>query len=201
MLRLKEEVEDPSIARRIHEILIPCEFTRLDQIIEIAFAAVEDVRAEGSEDEGGDEGSEGKKFTPVAFHVQCINRLEGVLKVSLVRHSRASFVSPDGTVRLLCLVSRFHSKSKCYWFAFHPYQDDFLSAAPKAFISFGCGDANTLFLIPYKDFKSWLPYFNTTDVSGDMYWHVRIHESGKSYNIVTRPGTKTIDFMKYLLKP
>jgi len=50
MLKLKEEVEDPSLLKRIHNILIPHEFTRLDPIIEIAFAAVADVNFDGLPD-------------------------------------------------------------------------------------------------------------------------------------------------------
>jgi len=64
MLKLKEEIEDPSILARIHEILIPKEFTRLDPIVEIAFAAVEDVKHE-PEAAGDDyDEIEDKRFTP-----------------------------------------------------------------------------------------------------------------------------------------
>jgi hypothetical protein len=90
MLKLKEELEDPSILSRIHEILRPREFTRLDPIVEIAFAAVEDVRQETTAKDEHDEQTEGKKFTPVAFHVQCISRIEKALDVTLIKKSRAS---------------------------------------------------------------------------------------------------------------
>ena len=198
MLKLKEEVEDPSILSRIHEILIPREFTRLDPIVEIAFAAVEDVKQEpGTAVPDDDEENEGKKFTPVAFHAECIARIEEHLKATLVKQSRASFASPDEKIRVLCAVSRFHERVKRYWFAFHPYQDQFLSGAEHGFVAFGCGDAATLFLIPYSDFKPWLEFFNKTERADRFYWHVKIRKSPKAYVMTGRGGTKDFDISKY----
>lgn len=37
LMSIKEEVEDPQIVQRIHSILIPREFTRLDEIADILF--------------------------------------------------------------------------------------------------------------------------------------------------------------------
>ena len=185
VLKLKEEVEDPSVLRRIHEILTPLEFTRLDPIIEIAFAAVTDLKLE-MEIENGEEGSEqkGKKFTPVMFHKKCIERIEENLNVSLIKQSRASFSTTDESTRTLCLVSRYHERPKMFWFAFHPHQNEFLSAAEKSFVAFGCGDSDTLFVIPFKKFMPWLESFNKTNTSDSFYWHVKIRRAGNDFAIV-----------------
>ena len=198
MLKLKEEVEDPSILRRIHEILIPREFTRLDPIVEIAFAAVEDVKQDPETSVADDdEESEGKKFTPVAFHAECIARIEKHLNATLIKQSRASFASPDDRVRVLCAVSRFHERVKRYWFAFHPHQDQFLSGAEHGFVAFGCGDAETLFLIPFADFRPWLEFFNKTEKPDRFYWHVKIRKSAKAYVMTGRAGTKDFNISTY----
>lgn len=196
LLKLKEEVEDPSLLRRIHNILIPHEFTRLDPIVEIAFAAVEDIKKE-SEGEGDDENLKEKKFTPVAFHDECIARIEKRLDTTLVKNSRASFRTADDSTRVLCAVSRYHERAKSYWFAFHPHQDDFLTSAGQAFVAFGCGDAETLFLIPFVEFKPWLEYFNKTELPDRFYWHVKIRKAGKSFFMTGRAGTKDFDITKY----
>jgi hypothetical protein len=198
MLKLKEEVEDPSILSRIHEILIPREFTRLDPIIEIAFAAVEDVKQEPEVvDEGEEDQIEGKKFTPVAFHEECIARIEKRINVSLIKKSRALFVSPDEDVRILCSVSRLHKRAGRYWFAFHPHQDHFLKEAKQSYVAFGCGDATTLFMIPFIDFKPWLEYFNQTERADRHYWHIQIKKTSKLFVMIGRSGTKNIDITKY----
>ena len=199
MVRLKEDVEDPSIIKRIHEILIPKEFTRLDQIVNIAFAAVEDVKQEEAEEDHA-EGDGDQNQTPAAFHAQCISRIEKALGTSLVRQSRASFSSPDGAVRLLCLVSKFHEVPKRYWFSFHPHQDESLGSSLTAYIAFGCGSPEKLFVLPYKDFKPWLENFNKTENPKGYYWHVKIRESEKSFEMVGKPGTKNFAISKYLLK-
>lgn len=192
MLKLKEDVEDPSLLKRIHNILIPHEFTRLDPIIEIAFAAVADIKQEvETEDE------EEKKFTPVAFHAECISRVEQHLHLSLVKHSRASFSTADESTKVLCAVSRYHERARCFWFAFHPHQDEFLSGAQNAFVAFGCGDADTLFLIPFAEFKPWLENFSKTELQDRFYWHVKIRKTGKVYEMTGRAGTKDYDITRF----
>jgi hypothetical protein len=196
MLKLKEEVEDPSLLKRIHDILIPHEFTRLDPIIEIAFAAVADIKQE-SEGEGEAEDQNEKRFTPVAFHAECIARIEKHLDITLVKHSRASFSSADETTKVLCAVSRYHERAKMYWFAFHPHQDEFLTSAEHAFVAFGCGDAQTLFVIPFGEFKPRLDYFSKTELPDRFYWHVKIRKTGRTYFMPGRAGTQDFDITKY----
>ena len=200
MLELKEEVEDPAIVNRIHEILRPREFTRLDPIVDIAFAAVEDIRKEEAPEEEPEVRTDGKRFTPVSFHAQCISRIEKLLKLTLVKQSRASFYTPDQKVRVLCSVSRFHERAKLYWFAFHPYQGEFLSQAERGLVAFGCGDAQKLFLIPYHEFKPWLDSCFKTERDDGFYWHIQIRESANTYAMIGRTGTKEFDITKYLVK-
>lgn len=200
MLKLKEEVEDPSLLGRIHEILIPREFTRLDPIVEIAFAAVEDVKQElkenpEAEEEG--EGSEGTKIAPVSFHAECVVRIEKHLGTTLVRNSRASFSTSDDKTRVTCAISRFHERVKRYWFAFHPHQEEFLLKGAQSYAAFGCGDAETLFLIPFADFRSWLVNFSRTEKPDRFYWHVKIRKVGKGYAMTGRAGTSDIDITPY----
>ena len=87
LMSIKEEVEDPQIVQRIHSILIPREFTRLDEIADILFSAAEEIKQETIEVE--EEGSADKKakepkFTPVAFHDACIARIQIELNEMLV---------------------------------------------------------------------------------------------------------------------
>lgn len=200
MMKLKEEVEDPSIIERIHNILVPRDFTRLDQIVEIAFAAVEDVKGDAPGDDEHDGDKQEKRFTPVSFHAECIKKIESKLNISLIKQTRASYSSADGKIALLCSISRFHEREKRYWFAFHPYQDEFLCKAQESFVAYGCGTPDKLFLIPYQDFKPWLEYFNKTEKQNRFYWHIKISESGKSLKMLGRRGTRNIDIGQYLLK-
>ena len=69
LLDVKEELEDPTIVKRIHEILIPREFTKLDEIIELLFSTASDLRPEvasdqtsGSDDDSRDPGTGSRYF-------------------------------------------------------------------------------------------------------------------------------------------
>ena len=196
LLKLKEEVEDPAILQRIHGILIPKEFTRLDQIIDIAFAAVEDMKQEETIPPD-DDSADTKKFVPVSFHAECISRIEIRLSISLIKKSRSSFVNSEGTLKVIITASRYHEREKRYWFAFHPHQKEFLSKANRSYVAFGCGSADTLFLIPFTDFEPWLEQFNTTENKGRYYWHVKIYPKENGHFIVGRAGTEVFDITKY----
>ena len=113
LMRIKEEVEDPLIVQRIHSILIPREFTRLDAIADVLFSVAEEIKHDETpvevQDEPGDTSSDEPKVTPVAFHEACVERVQAKLGVSLVKRSRAGYSSPDKSVALNCSVSKEHS--------------------------------------------------------------------------------------------
>ncbi|MGQ9870461.1 MAG: hypothetical protein ACUVQO_06640 [Leptodesmis sp.] len=88
LLVLQESVDDRKICiDRICKILVPKEYTRLDEIIEIVFFTTKEVqKEESSEDEifeeeldnqQGDQ-KQDKKFDPAAFHQACINRFSNL---------------------------------------------------------------------------------------------------------------------------
>jgi hypothetical protein len=199
VLKLKEDVDDPSIIARIHNILVPRDFTRLDQIVEIAFAAAEDIKGIDPSDEGEAGDKLEMKTSPVGFHAECIKRIEGEVDILLVRQTRASYASADNKIGLVCSISRFHEKAKLYWFAFHPYQDQYLSAYQEPYVAFGCGTSERLFLIPYKEFKPWLKNFSRTERPSRFYWHIKIRESGKSSKMIGKKGTRNFDIGQYLI--
>jgi hypothetical protein len=128
LMSIKEEVEDPQIIHRIHNILIPREFTRLDEIADILFSATEEIKQEAVTPEEGEvivhKESKEPKFTPVAFHDACISRIQAILGGPLVKRSRAQYSSPDKSIIVNCSVSKEHPPDTHpnYWFAFHPHQ-------------------------------------------------------------------------------
>lgn len=196
MLKLKEEVEDPSLLKRIHGILIPHEFTRLDPIIEIAFAAVADVKQEVDE-EPDNTGEKGKKFTPVAFHDDCIVNIERRLDASLVKRTRSTFKNAEDNIRVTCSVSRYHEREKRYWFAFHTHQYEYLDQVEHSYAAFGCGSSETLFLIPFGEFKLWVNNLYRTETPDRDYWHVVIRKSGNIYNVAGKAGTDKVKITQY----
>jgi hypothetical protein len=198
LMLLKQKVENPNIIRQINSILIPMEYTRLDQIIEILFSTAEDIKEEEQAEEPG-AGETGPRFTPVSFHESCIERLQKKLSLSLVKKTRASYISADGSTAFVCAVSKEHLQGEQtrYWYLFHPYQKEFLEKFSKGFIAFGCGSAGTLVLISKGDFFSWLDSFNKSEKEDGFVWHVHIvSEKGKLW-MVRKQGGAAIDLSPY----
>jgi hypothetical protein len=206
LMSIKEEVEDPQIIQRIHSILIPREFTRLDEIADVLFSAAEDIKQEtvevpAEEDVRITNASKDPKFTPVAFHDECISRVQTALCETLVKRSRANYSSPDKSVIVNCAVSKEHDPETTpnYWFAFHPHQRESLQTSPKSYVVFGCGSSKRVILIPFSDFESWLDGMWTTQKEDRHYWHVVIHRAGEKYSLHRKKGQKNIDVTRYLL--
>lgn len=203
LLSLKEEVEDPVTLGRIHNILFPTEFTKLDEIVDIVFSAAEDAKQEPELEAEDDEETTptGKKFTPVAFHTQCIERIQKHLDMTLVKRSRASFSSSDKKTAVVCAVSRTYDKGdwQGHWFAFHPHQKDFLEGAESGYVAFGCGSARVLLIIPIGEFVQWLSGMNTTETESKTYWHVHLRRDESGVRLTRKKDVPDIDLSGYLV--
>lgn len=205
LLSTKEDVEDPLIIQRIHSILVPREFTRLDEIVDVIFSTAEDMKQ--SDGDGTEQPTQGErrsrepKLVPVSFHEACIARIQASLHLTLIKRTRVQYSSPDRTVMVNCAVSKEHSPdtNPNYWFAFHPHQRDALLAASTAYVGFGCGTENRILLIPFHDYMQWLDSLWTTQKEDRFYWHVCVYRDGEKYSLHRKKGEKPIDLTKYIL--
>ena len=106
------------------------------------------------------------------------------MNCNLIKRSRASYSTPEENIRIVCSVSKKYDglAHVAYWFAFHPYQKDYLEGSNDSYIAYGCGDEHTLILIPFKEFANFLDDLNITEKEDRFYWHVRItNENGRFY--------------------
>lgn len=205
LLSIKEEVEDPMIIQRIHDILIPREFTRLDEIVDVLFSTAEDIKQEEiigtEEDEDVNKKSKKKHFTPVSFHDECILRVQKYLGITLLKQSKSQYTTPDKSIIITCSISKEHhpNTNPGYWFAFHPYQKESLKRVSKSYVSFGCGNSKRLLLIPFTDFDSWIDGMGTTQKGDRYYWHVIIYRKNEEYYLHRKKGKKIIDLTRYIV--
>lgn len=211
LMQLKESFEDPDALRRIYEILIPREFTKLDEIVDLVFSTAEDAKQvdelpdeEAVSVQGESETSEpGKpKFTPVSFHSAVATAVSKKLGVTLLKRTRALFSSSDDSCRVLCSVSRKYSDDHHtgYWFAFHPHQRESLEAANRGFVAFGCGSADLVVVVPVETFATWLSGMNMTVKDDRHYWHVHIHHEDDHLVLVRSKGADRIDLAQYTIQ-
>jgi hypothetical protein len=226
LMKLKETVEDPTVIRKICTILTPQEFTRVDGIIDLVFSTAEEVSATGitvdgngtgptidqlemgigddiptKDEERSNEATAPDKRQQALFHEQCVAKVVAHLKANLVKTSRTTYRSPDGSLALSCTVSKAYARQTrvLYWFAFHPNQQEQLHTARKAFAAFGCGTDKTLFLFPFVDFASWLSGLNQTVNEKRHYWHVHIIQKDGRWMLLRKADFQDIDITDYLI--
>jgi hypothetical protein len=196
----------PSIVQKISDILIPREFTRLDEIVDVVFSTAEQAAqpepetvAESTEEaEGTPESSE----PPANFHAACIARVEKDLGCTLVRRTRSGYSSPDQVVSLVCAVSRVHRHfgHPAYWFAFHPHQLEFIEGAERGYLVLGCGSPDRVLAIPVAALRPWLEHLWQTHRGGTYYWHFRIHDEKGGLMLDRKGGEGRFDVASFLVK-
>lgn len=205
LMKLKETLDDPTTISRICEILIPKEYTRLDEIVDLVFSAAEEVKQEEEIEEPAT--AEEKKAKtedekPAAFNDACIGRFVAKEGVALVRQSRSTYASPDSVARVVCSVSKTHgTRGEMYWFAFHPHQVEFLSGGTTGFVVLGCGTPDRVLSLPFDRIKSLLDDLWTTERdNGVRYWHIRIHRQGEKMWLDRKKGKGKLEVSQYLIR-
>ena len=212
LLSLKETLNDTKTIQQINELLKPKEYTRIDKLIELIFLTSKDLQLVEQVDEELEEieevpiekkkrKSSDEKTVPSNFHEECLKRIQGKLNINLIKQTRISYTNKEKTTGLICSISKPHKQGQFekYWFAFHPHQKDFLKNLDNAYVSYGCGSPDNIFLIPYKEFEPLIKNFWTTENDERMYWHVVIHHRDKKY-FIAQPEIERgsmVDITKY----
>jgi len=203
LMRIKENLSDDGIVSQIQEILKPQEYTRVDRLIEIIFTASEDIKAEDIDNEikVEDEISVKAKSKPVNFHDAVAEKVSDYLTVPLIRQGRSTYKNADESTKLLCIVSKEYQRSGAirFWYAFHPYQKDFLEGNEKSYLALGCGSADQIVLIPFTEFNKHIPKMRTTESADRYYWHVEIFKKDGKY-LLNKSTSEGIDVSSYLIK-
>lgn len=200
LMFLRESVEDQATVKRIHSILIPREFTKLDEIVDVLFSTAEEVR-EVTQSDGESEPMDAE-LTPIGigqFRQDCIQRLQERLNHPLVKRSYASYVSPDNATGVVCAVSKgyaFGPGQVNYWFAFHPRQKEFLEQYANGYVALGCGFQETLLLIPFGTFSGWLSRMSRAADRGHNGWRIHIRAVTNQWLLIL-PNQGTIDLSSY----
>ncbi len=200
LMFLRESVEDQTIVKRIHSILIPREFTKLDEIVDVLFSTAEEVREVTQSD--GESEPMGAELTPVGigqFRQDCVQHLQEHLNRPLVKQSYTSYTSPDNEIAIVCAVSKGYEFSPGqinYWFAFYPRQKEFLEQYAQGYVALGCGFQEALFLIPFGLFSGWLDQLPRAARRSQTSWRVHVQTADSQWLLLV-PNQETVDLNDY----
>ncbi|GAA0602192.1 hypothetical protein GCM10009416_45080 [Craurococcus roseus] len=214
LVQLKENTEDIETGLKIRSLLAPMEYTRLDPMIDVMFTAAKEVEGTATAAEANDEeaprsvtadgnGQASWQFTDSALLEEKREHIVAALTrhtgAAFIKRSRALFWSADRRRRLICTVSKRHTKkgSSRYWFAHHPQWQTFLSEGEEAYLTLGCMDLPFAFAVPLRVMTPVLNALNiTTKENGQAYWHIHIAEPKAGHYAMLlpkRPGTLPLD--------
>ena len=208
LLRIRQEVEDPATESKIRSLLVPREYTRLDEIIDLVFSTTEDVGDDDlhhhqNELSGSHEVElKGVRPKPVSFNDSVAEKLGVYLGVDLTKRSRVVFSDTESGHVVLCAVSKSYEEARghSFWFAFHPHQLEKLEGAVHGYAAFGCGSASNIVLIPVDRLKEQLENLHRTQrEDGRSYWHIKIFNEGEAWVLNRRSELGPLDISESLI--
>ena len=196
------------VTDKIHLILEPFEYTRVDGIVDIIFTATEDKEAEieGVEvsDDDGDSAS-GKHYpSPQITPIEILSAKKSVLiekfgkkiSQSLIKRKNSLYADHSGKYKVAVIVSKHYEKGEMdYWYGYHNVQRTFLSDTVNGFMIFGMVDSDIGFAVPFADLEEFRERMNSTVKGAREYWHVKILRKCDSYFLKLPDGN--IELEKY----
>jgi hypothetical protein len=186
LVGLKESGDSNSIGR-IHELLRPFEYTKLDRIIEIVFAVTEDATSLLIEQEAVESDPTPPNPTTISTHLQTSPQIISEIRdliintliqkfLPLVKKSRALYWTADQTLRVAVTISKQYADGD-YWYAYHSAWDVFLSEAITGLYVLGCVGREEAYAIPYEWIHSRIPYLHFTERDGERHWHILLYST------------------------
>lgn len=203
LVQIKESAEAAETGLKIRSLLAPMEYTRLDRMIDVMFAAARDVEVATAAEEPAEApavgapsaasvpGPEGASVGGAALVQDQRERIVAALArragTAFIKRSRALFWDARHARRVACAVSKRHANNR-YWYGYHPRWHDFLSEAEEGHFVLGCTDLAVAFALPLPVVSSVLDAMNTTtEADGQMYWHVHLVEVAPGRHSVLLP--------------
>ena len=201
LLAISATLGDPQDRHKIYSLLRPFEYTKVDDIIELVFAAAEAPEKITGVVDSDEAESDEPAATPAKFHAECARRIGESLGHPLVQKSRAQYSTADGSTNVVVAISRAYQGKNDdeagYWFTFQSYYEKFLSESSAGFASFGCGSPVDVLMIPRDAFLPLLPMMHKTTSAKPVYF-VRISKEGSHFVLRRgRKGSEQVDVTAY----
>jgi hypothetical protein len=219
LVDIKEESSSEAITQRIHELLRPLEFTRLDSIVNLVFETVED--------RSGDDIDNPDEFQKMSVHVdpskphvvsgECKRTISSDRKLlqlareavvanftedknlSLTKESKILYRDSEKHVGISVAISKNYGGKRPYWFAFKAPQRLFLSRQDDAYALFGFQDRSDYISLPFKVIENLCAQMLSSPGEGDpTHWHVYISFIDEKPQLILKAGDH-VDLSQYLV--
>ena len=194
LVSLKENAELDSVSK-IHDLLIPFEYTRLDKIIEIAFTVAEDATSAAEIEQTPDVDGMQVARTEIAKHPELsdsrvpysptpkdiLSRIREQIVAALslkyspfVKKSRALYWTADKLTRAAITISKEYASGN-FWYAYHPDWDEFLSEGSVGLFVLGCVGRHEAFAVPFDWIHKRIGFLNVTERESGSHFHIHLY--------------------------
>lgn len=199
------------VTDKIHKILRPFEYTRIDGIVDVVFTAAEDIGGDLEEPENIDAQASGvgqyiqdrtPKETIDQKKTEAIERLSAKYSTVIQRRKHSMYADALDGIHVVVAVSKLYQRAEnYYWYAYHNEpQRRFLSEAAIGLMVFGMADLGFAFGVPYKLLEEyWDGLYGTVKKNGQEYKHIYIHEIGGKYYLRPKDRSTDIDLSPYVI--
>lgn len=197
------------VTEKIHTILRPFEYTRIDKIVDVVFTTAEDKENEVEElaevdieEATGDSSNQIRTPKEILLQkkIDCIKRISEKYNRPINKKKHSMYSDAEDEIRVIASISKRYNKAETfYWYAYHDTpQRKFLSGAKTGLMIFGLTDQEVAFAVPYELLEqNWDNLYETTKKNGQVYKHIYIYQiNGKFYLRVREKGTE-VDLSNY----
>jgi hypothetical protein len=205
LIRLMEvnlSTSSKEVTEKIHTILKPIEYTRIDKIVDVIFTASEDkdldIDGVGEPLDYQDKTGQKVYATPQSTPKEIIekkkqNAIEILgLKLDkvLVKKKYSLYSDQNGSVHAAVAISKRYERTEIfYWYAYHEVQRQFLSESIDGFMIFGMSDLDVVFALPYLKLEELRDKLNSTIREDKLeYKHIFIYVDGEKYTMRLKAG-------------
>jgi hypothetical protein len=208
LMEINLTTESKETTEKIHTILKPIEYTRIDKIVDVIFDVKEDKEEINVfSDYEIEEPKKDKNYTTpnvtekevIEFKKSnSIENLSNKLDTVLVRKKYSLYSDKDDLNHVVVAVSKRYVRSEeFYWYAYHESQRQFLSESVNGFMLFAFSDLDISFAIPYRILEDNREKLNSTvRKNGIEYKHIFIHLNNDQFTLRLKAGEE-INITKY----
>lgn len=208
LMEVNLSTSSESVTEKIHTILRPFEYTRIDQIVDVVFTTAEDKENEIQDLETSNLDQVVSKATVQDRTPREIiekKKAEAILNLSaregctLQRKRHSMYADTGDHVHAVVVVSKRYERDNGYWYAYHEEpQRRFLSQGQKGYMVLGMTDKDFVFAVPFSVLEScWNDLFETVTKSGRVYKHILTYEEKGAFTLRVRNRGSEISLEPY----
>ena len=213
---VNDQFQSMQMLEKIRRILLPFEYTRVDNIVELVFEAQQEAEVKQSveEDEENEEEVNGKLSSSARSLDATPREIIGAKKQEIAeaffrsrgksfsQKTKTWFSSTDGSCSIVCAISKRYLRDyQPYWYAFHPDWLENIRKGNDGYFILGCADNTIAYALPRQFMEENLQNLNMTEKEGGKsYWHIALNNDESVIKLNLSKIGKKVDLTPYRIE-